>query len=105
MTKQVTFRRLFVEDLLDMDDNRVSGYVYLTEGQEKPEADDWLDHFLHIRKVTKNDHPSWGNKNFFLLVDRSEYQSDNLSELEGYLFDWANGEYHQGTYKIVEIKE
>ena len=36
MTKQVIFRRLFVEDLLDMDDNRVSGYVYLTEGQEKP---------------------------------------------------------------------
>ena len=50
MTEVTTFRKVFVENLLDMDDNRVSGYVYLTEGQEKPKGDDWLDHYLHIDK-------------------------------------------------------
>tara|TARA_R100001086_G_scaffold250029_1_gene192721 strand:- start:917 stop:1186 length:270 start_codon:yes stop_codon:yes gene_type:complete len=87
---------------MDWDDKKASGYVYLTEGQEKPEADDYLDHFLHIRKVTEKDHPSWGGKKYHLAVDRSEYASDNLAELEGYLFDWAEDEYHEGNYQIVE---
>jgi len=38
-----------------------------------------------------------------LSVDRSEYQSDQIVDLENILFDWAEGEYHQGTYKIEEI--
>ena len=98
-----TFRKLFVEEMKDWDDNKASGYVYLTEGQEKPTSDEYIDMYLHIRKVTKDDHPSWGNKKFALSVDRSEYQSDQIVDLENILFDWAEGEYHQGTYKIEEI--
>ena len=101
MTEVTTFRKVFVENLLDMDDNRVSGYVYLTEGQEKPKGDDWLDHYLHI---VKNDykHKHYGNKDYMLFVDRSEYSSNDISELEKYLFDWAEGEYHKGEYIIIE---
>tara|TARA_R100000278_G_C5371357_1_gene129031 strand:+ start:199 stop:528 length:330 start_codon:yes stop_codon:yes gene_type:complete len=102
MTDTIIFKRLFVENLMDWDDSKASGYVYLTDGQQKPEADDYLDHFLHIRKVKENDHPSWGGKKYHLYVDRSEYASDNLAELESHLFDWAEGEYHQGSYKIID---
>lgn len=100
-----TFRKVFVDNMKDWDENKASGFVYLTEGQEKPTSDEYMDMYLHIRKVTKDDHPSWGNKKFNLAIERSEYQSDQLIDLENILFEWANGEYHQGTYKIVEIKQ
>jgi len=101
MTEVTTFRKVFVEEMKDWDENKISGYVYLTEGQEKPTSDEYMDHYLHI---VKNDykHKHYGNKDYMLFVDRSEYSSNDVSELEKYLFDWAKGEYHEGKYIIIE---
>lgn len=102
MTEVTTFRKVFVEEMKDWDENKISGYVYLTEGQDKPTSDEYMDHYLHI---VKNDykHKHYGNKDYMLFVDRSEYSSNDISELEKYLFDWAEGEYHEGEYIIRDL--
>jgi len=94
-----TFRRLEVNGWYDWDDNKVDGYIYLPENRDIPTAPDFIDNWLHIRE---NDS---GDKKYYMLLERSEYQSDQLIDLENILFEWANGEYHDGTYKIVEIKQ
>lgn len=98
MTKRVTFRKIKVSDFLSYEEEKLEGFIYLTEGQEIPTEPDYIQNYLHI--LTNE-----GDKKYYLYVDRGEYQSDNLEELEGYLFDWAKGEYHDGDYEIVEVKE
>ena len=39
-----------------------------------------------------------------MLLDRGEYERDKLEDLENILFNWAEGEYHQGSYKIIDIE-
>ena len=100
-----TFRRLKVTNWLDYEEGQLDGFIYLTEGSEIPTKPDYIQNYLHILKNEGFDHTHYGTKAFYLNVDRGEYQSDQLTDLENILFDWAEGEYHQGTYKIEEIKQ
>ena len=103
MSEKVLFRKVFVDNLkYYFDDKKVEGYVYLTSDQEMPKADEYIDGYLHILK-----NPDWlrnPDKTYYLLVDRSEYESDDLAELEKHLFDWAEDEYHNGNYEIVDVE-
>ena len=103
MSEKVLFRKVFVDNLkYYFDDKKVEGYVYLTSDQEMPKADEYIEDYLHILKadgvLTNSD------KTYYLLVDRSEYESDDLAELEKHLFDWAEDEYHNGNYEIVDVE-
>jgi hypothetical protein len=100
-----TFRRLEVTGWFDYEKERLDGFIYLTEGSEIPTKPDYIQNYLHILKNEGFDHTHYGTKAFYLHVDRGEYQSDQLTDLENILFDWANGEYHNGTYQIVEVKQ
>ena len=104
MSEKVLFKKVFVDNLkYYFEDKKVEGYVYLTSDQEMPKADEYIEDYLHILKadgvLTNSD------KTYYLLVDRSEYESDDLAELEKHLFDWAEGEYHNGNYEIVEVDQ
>ena len=104
MSEKVLFRKVFVDNLkYYFEDKKVEGYVYLTSDQEMPKADEYIEDYLHILKadgvLTNSD------KTYYLLVDRSEYESDDLAELEKHLFDWAEGEYHNGNYEIVDVED
>ena len=92
-----TFRRLEVTNWLSYEEDRLDGFIYLTEGSEVPTKPDYIQNYLHILKN------KGGDKKYYMLVDRGEYESDQIVDLENILFDWAKGEYHQGTYKIEEI--
>ena len=93
-----TFRKVYVDNLISWDHDRtVKGYVYLTSDQDFPKANDYIEDHLYILHDENSDKP------FHLLLDRSDYQSNHLIDLETMLFDWANGEYHDGTYRIVEV--
>ena len=105
VSEKVLFRKVFVDNLkYYFEDKKVEGYVYLTSDQEMPKADEYIEDYLHILKnpdgVLKNP-----DKTYYLLVDRSEYESDDLAELEKHLFDWAEDEYHNGNYEIVDVED
>ena len=88
------FRKVFVDNMKDYyETEKVSGYVYLTEGQEKPNEGTYIENHLYILKTDKAYH---------LFLDRTDYKSKDIKELEGYLFEWANGEYHNGKYEIID---
>ena len=95
-----TFRRLAVTGWYDWHDNQVDGFIYLPENRDIPTAPDFIDNWLHILENSNSD-----KKRYSMLLERSEYESDQLIDLENILFEWANGEYHTGTYQIVEIKQ
>jgi hypothetical protein len=104
VSEKVLFRKVFVDNLkYYFEDKKVEGYVYLTSDQEMPKADEYIEDYLHILKadgvLTNSD------KTYYLLVDRSEYESDDLAELEKHLFDWAEGLYYNGNYEIVEVDQ
>ncbi len=97
MSEKVLFRKVFVDNLISWDDDKkVEGYVYLTSDQEMPKADEYIENHLHIYKNVSD-------KKYHLQLDRSDMASDDLAELEKHLFDWAEGEYHNGNYEIVEV--
>ena len=93
-----TFRRLKVTNWYDWDDNKVDGFIYLPENRDIPTAPDFIDNWLHIRENSNSD------KKYYMLLDRGEYERDKLEDLENILFNWAEGEYHQGSYKIIDIE-
>ena len=93
-----TFRKLYVMDWYDWDDNKVNGFIYLPENRDIPTAPDFIDNWLHIRENSNSD------KKYYMLLDRGEYERDKLEDLENILFNWAEGEYHQGSYKIIDIE-
>ena len=96
MSEKVLFRKVFVDNLISWDDDKkVEGYVYLTSDQEIPKADEYIENHLHIYKNVSD-------KKYHLFLDRSDIASDDLAELEKHLFDWAEGEYHNGNYEIVD---
>ena len=98
MSEKVLFRKVFVDNLISWDDDKkVEGYVYLTSGQEMPKADEYIENHLHIYKNVSD-------KKYHLFLDRSDIASDDLAELEKHLFDWAEGEYHNGNYEIVDVE-
>ena len=92
------FRRLKVTNWYDWDDNKVDGFIYLPENRDIPTAPDFIDNWLHIRENSNSD------KKYYMLLDRGEYERDKLEDLENILFNWAEGEYHQGSYKIIDIE-
>ena len=99
MSEKVLFRKVFVDNLISWGtDEKVEGYVYLTSDQEMPEADEYIENHLHIYKNAKG-----SDKKYHLALDRSDIASDDLAELEKHLFDWAEGEYHNGNYEIVDV--
>jgi len=105
-----TFRKLEVKNFLSFDYTRdeeikVDGFIYLTDDQEIPTEPDYIQNYLHIFKNDGFGHKEEKPKKYYLYVDRGEYQSDQVIDLENILFDWADGEYHQGTYKIEEINQ
>lgn len=94
------FRKVFVDNMKDYyETEKVSGFVYLTEGQEKPNEGGYIENYLHI---LENNPKLTQDKAYHLLLDRTDYESDNIKELEGYLFEWAKGEYHNGKYEIID---
>jgi hypothetical protein len=95
-----TFRKLYVMDWYDWDDNKVSGYIYIPENRDIPKAPDFIDNWLHILEI----HNDPSKKQFYMFLDRGEYESDEIIDLENILFSWAAGEYHNGTYQIKDIE-
>ena len=88
------FRKVFIKNNLSYHyEETVSGYIYLSEGQEKPDAHDYIENYLHILKK---------DKSYYLLLDRTDYESDNIKELEGYLFELSKGDYHNCKYEIID---
>lgn len=92
-----TFRRLEVTNWLSYEEDRLDGFIYLTEGSEVPTKPDYIQNYYHILK--NND----GDKKYYMMVDRGEYESDQIIDLENILFDWLEGECFEGAYKIEEI--
>ena len=93
------FRKVYVDNMKDYyETEKVSGFVYLTEGQEKPNEGDYIENHLHI---LENNPKLTQDKAYHLFLDRTDIESDNIKELEGYLFEWAKGEYHNGNYEII----
>ena len=83
------FRKVFVDNMKDYyETEKVSGFVYLTEGQEKPNEGDYIENHLHI---LENNPKLTQDKAYHLFLDRTDIESDNIKELEGYLFEWAKG--------------
>jgi len=74
----------FIKDLDDQDDNPTQGYIYLA----KPDHSPYAYENLFIESV---DCPRQGSA-FYLCIERSEYTSDNLAELEKILFQFAMDE-------------
>jgi len=99
-----TFRKLYVMDWYDWDDNKVSGYIYISENRDIPKAPDFIDNWLHILENDNYGYKYEKQKKYYLYLDRSEYQSDEIIDLENILFSWADGEYHNGTYQIKDIE-
>lgn len=100
-----TFRRFETKNWFDYEENKMDGFVYLKEGQDIPTKPDYIQNYYHILKNEGYDHTHYGTKAFYLMVDRGEYQSDQLTDLENILFDWLEGECFEGTYKIEEVKQ
>ena len=101
MSEKVLFRKVFVDNLISWDDDKkVEGYVYLTSDQEMPKADEYIENHLYILKNAEG-----CDKQYHLFLDRSDIESDDLAELEKHLFDWAEGEYHNGNYEIVDVDQ
>ena len=101
MSEKVLFRKVFVDNLISWDDDKkVEGYVYLTSDQEIPKADEYIENHLYILKNAEG-----CDKQYHLFLDRSDIESDDLAELEKHLFDWAEGEYHNGNYEIVDVDQ
>ena len=94
------FRKVFVDNMKDYyETEKVSGYIYLTEGQEKPNEGTYIENHLYI---LENNPKLTQDKAYHLFLDRTDYESDNIKELEGYLFEWAKGDYHNGKYEIID---
>ena len=101
MSEKVLFKKVFVDNLISWDDDKkVEGYVYLTSDQEIPKADEYIENHLYILKNAEG-----CDKQYHLFLDRSDIESDDLAELEKHLFDWAEGEYHNGNYEIVDVDQ
>tara|TARA_R100000734_G_C3275089_1_gene70065 strand:+ start:472 stop:768 length:297 start_codon:yes stop_codon:yes gene_type:complete len=94
-----TFRKLEVKNWFDYEENKMDGFVYLTEDQDIPTKPDYIQNYYHILK--NND----GDKKYYMMVDRGEYESDQIIDLENILFDWLEGECFEGAYKIEEVKQ
>jgi hypothetical protein len=69
------FRKVFVDNMKDYYEIKVSGYVYLTEGQEKPNEGTYIENHLYI---LKNDPKLTQDKAYHLFLDRTDYESDNI---------------------------
>tara|TARA_R100001440_G_scaffold37948_1_gene57555 strand:- start:543 stop:1025 length:483 start_codon:yes stop_codon:yes gene_type:complete len=101
VSEKVLFKKVFVDNLISWDDDKkVEGYVYLTSDQEIPKADEYIENHLYILKNAEG-----CDKQYHLFLDRSDIESDDLAELEKHLFDWAEGEYHNGNYEIVDVDQ
>ena len=90
--------RSYVSRMSDYYDSDVelSGYVYRPEGVKLSEEEQtYLAANLYIEEVNA-DEGRW-----LLILDRSEYVSDDLEYLEDLLTGWATEHYDQG----FEIKE
>ena len=90
--------RSYVSRMSDYYDSdlELSGYVYRPEGSKpSKEEQTYLAANLYIEEVNA-DEGRW-----LLILDRSEYVSDDLEYLESLLTGWATNEYDQG----FEIKE
>ena len=98
--KKMELLKVYTDDLTDYDHRQMRGYVYLLPDEEA-HAGDYMPSFLHIEKrLAKGRMP----QEFYLMLERSEYYSDDIEELESYLLGWIAGE-HQVPVEEIIIKE
>lgn len=90
----ITFKRKYVENYPSAwDDELISGYIYFENEPEKRFEDN-----LHIFKC---DDPTLGK--WLLRIERDEWDSDDLMELEDILMEWAaNALYTEESCEVVE---
>ena len=78
-------QRIYSTSWLADEEKTISGVAYF-EG-DKPNPEGYANLFIEDIAHVGHDLGRW-----YLIIERSEYISDDFAELEGYLLEWAREE-------------